>query len=99
MKLVLFASSLILAAPVLAAAPKAGSSAELAILETTDLHSAVVGYDYFKLAADPSLGLDRTASLIAQARRVFISRIIQCSFKPLSRSSNCWIERIYNYIS
>ena len=76
MKLVLFASSLILSAPVLAAAPKAGSSAELAILETTDLHSAVVGYDYFKLAADPSLGLDRTASLIAQARRDFPNTLL-----------------------
>ncbi len=76
MKLVLFASSLILSAPVLAAAPKAGSSAELAILETTDLHSAVVGYDYFKLAADPSLGLDRTAALIAQARRDFPNTLL-----------------------
>lgn len=76
MKLVLFASSLILSVPVLAAAPQAGSSAELAILETTDLHSAVVGYDYFKLAADPSLGLDRTASLIAQARRDFPNTLL-----------------------
>ncbi|MGO4476911.1 bifunctional 2',3'-cyclic-nucleotide 2'-phosphodiesterase/3'-nucleotidase [Massilia sp. 2TAF26] len=75
--LVLFAlsaSSLSSAAP--AARVPAGSSAELAILETTDLHSAVVGYDYFKLAADPSLGLDRTASLIAQARRDFPNTLL-----------------------
>jgi 2',3'-cyclic-nucleotide 2'-phosphodiesterase / 3'-nucleotidase len=76
MKLVLFASTLILSAPVLAAAPKAGARAELAILETTDLHSAVVGYDYFKLAADPSMGLDRTAALIAQARRDFPNTLL-----------------------
>jgi 2',3'-cyclic-nucleotide 2'-phosphodiesterase/3'-nucleotidase len=59
-----------------AAAPKAGASAELAILETSDLHSAVLGYDYFKLAADPSMGLDRTASLIAQARRDFPNTLL-----------------------
>jgi 2',3'-cyclic-nucleotide 2'-phosphodiesterase/3'-nucleotidase len=62
--------------PAFAAKPRAGASAELAILETTDLHSAVVGYDYFKLAADPSLGLDRTASLIAQARRDFPNTLL-----------------------
>ncbi|CAH0187457.1 2',3'-cyclic-nucleotide 2'-phosphodiesterase/3'-nucleotidase [Massilia sp. Bi118] len=62
--------------PALAAKPRAGASAELAILETTDLHSAVVGYDYFKLAEDPSLGLDRTASLILQARRDFPNTLL-----------------------
>jgi len=67
-----------LCAPALAAAPrvKAGSTAELAVLETTDLHSNVVGYDYFKLAPEPSLGLDRTASLIAQARRDFPNTLL-----------------------
>jgi 2',3'-cyclic-nucleotide 2'-phosphodiesterase/3'-nucleotidase len=65
-------------APAMAAAPgaKAGSTAELAVLETTDLHSAVVGYDYFRLAAEPSLGLDRTATLIAQARREFANTLL-----------------------
>jgi len=53
-----------------------GARATLAILETTDLHANVVGYDYFKLAADPSLGLDRTATLIAQARREFPNTIL-----------------------
>ncbi|MGJ7916625.1 bifunctional 2',3'-cyclic-nucleotide 2'-phosphodiesterase/3'-nucleotidase [Massilia sp. LXY-6] len=68
--------TLIVCAPALAGGPKAGASAELAVLETTDLHSAVVGYDYFKLADDPSLGLDRTASLIAQARRDFPNTLL-----------------------
>ncbi|MGB9107922.1 MAG: hypothetical protein WCC39_04450, partial [Telluria sp.] len=42
-------------APTSAAAPRvhAGAKAELAVLETTDLHSNVLGYDYFKLAEDP----------------------------------------------
>ena len=67
----------VLAAPALAApaAPK-GASAVLAVLETTDLHSNVVGYDYFKLAAEPSIGLDRTASLIAQARGEYANTVL-----------------------
>ena len=55
---------------------RAGATAELAILETTDLHANVVGYDYFKLAADPAFGLDRTATLIAQARRDFPNTLL-----------------------
>ena len=62
-------ASIASAAP--ATPPKAGASAVLALLETTDVHQNVLGYDYFKLADDPSVGLDRTATLIAQARRDF----------------------------
>jgi 2',3'-cyclic-nucleotide 2'-phosphodiesterase/3'-nucleotidase len=60
------------------AAPRvpAGASATLAILETTDIHSNVVGYDYFKLAEEPALGLDRTATLIAQARKEFPNTLL-----------------------
>jgi 2',3'-cyclic-nucleotide 2'-phosphodiesterase/3'-nucleotidase len=72
----LILSAAFVTTPVLAAKPRAGASAELAILETTDLHSSVVGYDYFKLAAEPSLGLDRTASLIYQARRDFPNTLL-----------------------
>jgi 2',3'-cyclic-nucleotide 2'-phosphodiesterase/3'-nucleotidase len=54
----------------------AGATATLAVLETTDIHSNVVGYDYYKLAADPSLGLDRTATLIGEARREFANTLL-----------------------
>ncbi|RJG21097.1 bifunctional 2',3'-cyclic-nucleotide 2'-phosphodiesterase/3'-nucleotidase [Massilia cavernae] len=54
----------------------AGSRATVALLETTDLHSNVAGYDYYKLAPDPSFGLDRTAALIAQARKDFANTIL-----------------------
>src|SRR5689334_14041775 len=74
--LCLVLSVLIVTTPALAARPKAGARAELAVLETSDLHSNVVGYDYFKLAEDPSLGLDRTAALIAQARRDFPNTLL-----------------------
>jgi 2',3'-cyclic-nucleotide 2'-phosphodiesterase/3'-nucleotidase len=59
-----------------AAGPAAGTSATLAILETTDIHANVVGYDYFKLAAEPGLGLDRTATLIAGARAEFPNTLL-----------------------
>ncbi|MFZ6801020.1 bifunctional 2',3'-cyclic-nucleotide 2'-phosphodiesterase/3'-nucleotidase [Undibacterium sp. Di24W] len=45
-----------------------GSTADLALLETTDIHTNVMSYDYFKLAEDKSLGLERTATLIKAAR-------------------------------
>lgn len=62
----------LLSMPVHAAkAPKSGTTAQLTVLETTDLHANVVGYDYYKLAAEPSHGLDRTATLIHQARKEF----------------------------
>ncbi len=56
--------------------PPAGATAVLAILETTDVHSNVLGYDYYKLAPDPSFGLDRTATLIAAARREFANTLL-----------------------
>jgi 2',3'-cyclic-nucleotide 2'-phosphodiesterase/3'-nucleotidase len=59
-----------------AARVAAGATTTLAVLETTDLHSNVVGYDYFKLAPEPTLGLDRTAALIAQARREFSNTLL-----------------------
>jgi 2',3'-cyclic-nucleotide 2'-phosphodiesterase/3'-nucleotidase len=56
--------------------PAAGATAVLAVLETTDVHSNVLGYDYYKLAPDPSFGLDRTATLIAQARKEFPNTLL-----------------------
>jgi len=53
-----------------------GASAVLAVLETTDLHANVVGYDYYKLAAEPSIGVDRTATLIRQARKEFANTLL-----------------------
>jgi 2',3'-cyclic-nucleotide 2'-phosphodiesterase/3'-nucleotidase len=63
-------------APVAQSAPAPGTRATLAILETTDLHANVQGYDYFKLAADPSVGIERTATLIAEARKQFANTIL-----------------------
>ncbi len=57
-------------APVPAPTPATpvGTSAGLALLETTDLHQNILSFDYYKLKEDDSVGIERTATLISQAR-------------------------------
>lgn len=45
-----------------------GTTVTLALLETTDIHANVMSYNYYSLAEDTSLGLERTATLVAAAR-------------------------------
>ncbi|MFC4525811.1 bifunctional 2',3'-cyclic-nucleotide 2'-phosphodiesterase/3'-nucleotidase [Dyella halodurans] len=45
-----------------------GSRAQVAILETTDVHANVLSYDYYKQREDDSMGYERTATLIRRAR-------------------------------
>jgi len=56
--------------------PSQGSQAAFAILETSDLHANVRSYDYYKLGPDASLGLERTATLIRQARKEFPNSLL-----------------------
>jgi 2',3'-cyclic-nucleotide 2'-phosphodiesterase/3'-nucleotidase len=67
--------SLALAGAAVAAVPT-GATAVVGLLETTDVHSNVTGYDYFRLAPEAGLGLDRTAALIAQARKDFPNNLL-----------------------
>jgi 2',3'-cyclic-nucleotide 2'-phosphodiesterase/3'-nucleotidase len=60
------AAAALLAAPRFASA--AGPLVRLRILETTDLHVNVFPYDYYRDAADDTVGLARTASLVKAAR-------------------------------
>jgi len=53
-----------------------GSRAELAILESTDLHSNILSYDYYRLAEDPSIGFERMATLVKQARAEFPNTLL-----------------------
>ncbi len=53
-----------------------GTSAEVALLETTDLHTNIRSYDYFKLAEDKSLGFERVAALIKAARAEFKNTLL-----------------------
>lgn len=48
-----------------------GARAELAILESTDIHSNILSYDYYRLAEDPAIGFERMATLVKEARREF----------------------------
>jgi len=57
-------------------ATPAGAEATLALLETTDLHANVLSYDYYKLQADPAIGLERTATLIKQARAEYPNNLL-----------------------
>ena len=45
-----------------------GTTVTFALLETTDLHANVLSYNYYALAPDTTLGLERTATLINAAR-------------------------------
>ena len=67
---------LLAACSTLPASTPAGSTATLALLETTDLHANVLSYDYYKLQDEPSIGLERTAALIAQARTEFPNNLL-----------------------
>lgn len=73
---VVLATVLALSWPTVAAYAAPRVTATLAVLETTDLHSNVLSYDYFKLAGDPSFGLERTATLIRQARKEFANTLL-----------------------
>ena len=53
-----------------------GTRAQLAILETTDLHSNIRSYDYYQDKADPSLGFERAATLVRQARAQYPNSLL-----------------------
>lgn len=53
-----------------------GLRADVAVLETTDLHSNILSYDYYKQKADPTLGFERTVTLIRKARNQFTNSVL-----------------------
>jgi 2',3'-cyclic-nucleotide 2'-phosphodiesterase/3'-nucleotidase len=53
-----------------------GTRAELALLATTDLHAWVLSYDYLRQAEDPTVGLERTATLVRRAQREFPDHLL-----------------------
>jgi 2',3'-cyclic-nucleotide 2'-phosphodiesterase/3'-nucleotidase len=57
-------------------AVKDGSTLDLAILETTDVHSNILSYDYYKQKDDPTLGYERLATLIRVARKEFTNTVL-----------------------
>ena len=108
-----YTSLLALLSGAAAAAVPAGTTAVVALLETTDLHSNVVGYDYFRLAPEPSLGVDRTAALIAQAREQYPNNLLfdngdtiqgtaladyEALVKPLACDKTLAIYKVMNHL-
>jgi len=53
-----------------------GAQARVAILETTDVHSNILSYDYYKQKEDPTVGYERVATLIRQARAEFANTFL-----------------------
>ena len=47
---------------------KVQSEVELRIMETTDVHTNLLSYDYYKNSIAPKLGLAKTATLVKEAR-------------------------------
>nr|WP_308639931.1 bifunctional 2',3'-cyclic-nucleotide 2'-phosphodiesterase/3'-nucleotidase [Paenibacillus silvisoli] len=52
----------------LVSADAASSTMKLSIMETTDVHTNLMSYDYYKDAAAPTVGLARTSNLIKEVR-------------------------------
>ena len=53
-----------------------GTRAAIALLETTDLHTNVLSYDYFRLSEDKTIGFERVATLITDARKQFANTLL-----------------------
>lgn len=90
-----------------------GTRATVALLETTDIHTNVQSYDYFKLAEDKSVGLERTATLIKNARNEFPNTMLiddgdaiqgtaladyQALVKPISCGDTLAQYKVMNYL-
>lgn len=53
-----------------------GTRATLAVIETTDLHSNIRSFDYYQDKDDPTLGLERAATLVKQARNQYANSLL-----------------------
>jgi 2',3'-cyclic-nucleotide 2'-phosphodiesterase len=49
---------------------------DLRVLETTDLHAALINYDYYQTKTDNTIGLVKTSSLIEQARSEAVNSLL-----------------------
>ncbi len=54
----------------------ADSTVQLRLLETTDIHTHVMDYDYYADKPSLSMGLARTAALIEQARAEVVNALL-----------------------
>ncbi|RCW71695.1 bifunctional 2',3'-cyclic-nucleotide 2'-phosphodiesterase/3'-nucleotidase [Pseudorhodoferax soli] len=75
------------------------AQATLAVLATTDLHNNIRSYDYFKLAADPSYGFERTATLVRQARSDFANTLLVDNGDTIQGTALADYEAVVNPIA
>ena len=68
LKRVLLVVALALVAMVVANNIDTSSTVHLRVLETTDIHTHIVDYDYFQDQSSATVGLVRTATLVREAR-------------------------------
>ncbi|MEK8090402.1 bifunctional 2',3'-cyclic-nucleotide 2'-phosphodiesterase/3'-nucleotidase [Thermithiobacillus plumbiphilus] len=90
-----------------------GKQVTVALMETTDLHSNILSYDYYKTAEDKSIGLERTATLIEQVRKENPNNLLldngdtiqgtalsdyQATVKPVSCGETLAQYKVMNYL-
>ncbi len=90
-----------------------GTTVDVVLMETTDIHQNVLSYDYYKLADNPSFGLERTATLIKQARSQYANTLLlddgdliqgtalgdyQAVIKPVTCSQTLAVHKVMNYL-
>ncbi|POZ61448.1 bifunctional 2',3'-cyclic-nucleotide 2'-phosphodiesterase/3'-nucleotidase [Chromobacterium alticapitis] len=93
--------------------PAEGSTVDVTLLETTDIHQNVLSYDYYKLAANPSFGLERAATLIQQARAQYPNNLLlddgdliqgtalgdyQAAVNPVKCADTLAVHKVMNYL-
>ncbi|MDE1715691.1 bifunctional metallophosphatase/5'-nucleotidase, partial [Chromobacterium amazonense] len=93
--------------------PVEGSKVDVTLLETTDIHQNLLSYDYYKLAANPSFGLERAATLIQQARAQYPNNLLldggdliqgtalgdyQAVVNPVKCASMLAVHKVMNYL-
>ncbi|WP_052941719.1 bifunctional 2',3'-cyclic-nucleotide 2'-phosphodiesterase/3'-nucleotidase [Chromobacterium subtsugae] len=93
--------------------PAEGTTVSVALLETTDIHQNVLSYDYYKLAANPSFGLERAATLIQQARSQYPNNLLlddgdliqgtalgdyQAAVNPVKCADTLAVHKVMNYL-
>lgn len=89
------------------------SRATVALLETTDIHTNILSYDYFKLTEDKTIGLERTATLIKNARAEYPNNVLiddgdaiqgtaladyQASVNPIACKDTLALYKVMDYL-
>jgi len=113
-------SSFILAASLVACSSSSdsglypnGTTVTVSLLETTDIHQNLLSYNYYSLAGDSSLGLERGATLIASARAENPNVVLlddgdniqgtllgdlQAQAQPIACSQTLALHKVMNYL-